>query len=100
MHDAWSDDFRTCQFCKRMETGLFRYSVRHYAHAACLLDRFGGAQTFAKLPLAELERFPYFVAKEYDVLDILEYAVKSKGGKTNESYVALRTLREGQDGAQ
>lgn len=81
MHDAWGEpEFRTCQFCKRMEVGLLKYGIRHYAHAACLLDHKGAVATFTALPLAELERFPYFVAKEYDALEILEYAVKRKGG--------------------
>lgn len=81
MHtDSYGPEFRTCRFCKRMETSLLKYGVRQYAHGNCLLAA-KGTETFDLLPLAELNRFPYFVAKEYGLLAALESAIAQKEAK-------------------
>lgn len=49
-------EIRTCQFCKKQDVvyrsgyDLFKYGVRHYAHAVCLAQRFGVAGSKGRIP--------------------------------------------------
>lgn len=48
---TWDIDYRTCSVCKKMDVVfrdgnyiLFHYSVRRYAHAACMVEKHGKAE--------------------------------------------------------
>ena len=71
------DDLRTCRFCLAQSADLFRYGRGAYAHAKCLLDRKGGS-VFLDMPLHDLHRFPYFVAKAAGALEWLEAATRRR----------------------
>ena len=51
----------TCRFCKSYEGPMIMYGARHYAHAACMLERWG-ADTWARLHTWQLLNFPYSTA--------------------------------------
>lgn len=57
---------RTCQFCKEQTQVyyddayfLFKYGVRHYAHAVCLARRLGVVGALEKLPSHEHKDFKW-----------------------------------------
>ena len=53
-------DYRRCAFCKYQgdpDVDLFRYSVRHYAHAVCLAKRHGTKAAAERLPIGDLKSF-------------------------------------------
>lgn len=61
-------DYRTCQFCKKQDRvyygngegyELFKYGVRHYAHAACLAKRFGIAASKERIPQHQHKDFAW-----------------------------------------
>ena len=63
----------TCRLCKdyRNTAPLFKYGVRHYAHAKCGMEKFG-AEFFDKLPAHMLGQLPYFAVKDAGLLPELE----------------------------
>jgi len=64
-----------CRICKKYETGrraLIKYSVRHYAHPKCALDKWG-AEFFQRLTPWQCRAFPLMVAKRAGLLEELEY---------------------------
>lgn len=71
--DIFDTDYATCRVCeKRGEDRKFvKYGVRHYAHPACFLTKFG-SQGFKRLTLMELGRFPVAVADGFGVLSELK----------------------------
>lgn len=74
-------DYATCRLCKKHEEtyrhgrpNLFKYGVRHYAHAACGLAKWG-ADFFGMLPDHVLRQFPAPVAWNAGLLAELERRV-------------------------
>ena len=70
-------EYRICQFCRGTSVvyqdgtySLFKYGVRHYAHAPCLLTAKGEA-AFDLLPEHVLRAFPALVADKHGLLDVL-----------------------------
>ncbi len=64
----------TCRVCKVAVYGpepkLIKYSVRHYAHPECALNRWGAA-FFDRLTDWQLTRFPAMAAAEAGLFDEL-----------------------------
>jgi hypothetical protein len=54
---AYQAPVRTCRFCGESGTGLTHYSVRSYAHAACLFET-KGEDGLRALSLHALETLP------------------------------------------
>lgn len=52
---------RTCRFCKHSEAGedppLFKYAVRHWAHAGCLAARYGTIEALERIPSGDRKGF-------------------------------------------
>jgi hypothetical protein len=76
----WPIDFATCRFCKRQEptynrewgrTNLWKYGVRHYAHAECGM-RAQGAGFFDHFDAQRLKAFPYLIVVELGLRDEFE----------------------------
>jgi hypothetical protein len=74
-----SNTFHTCRLCGHSDLGLFKYSVRSYAHPTCGLKKWG-ADFFLKLPRHELGQFPALVAHAYGLLPTLEKMACEPGG--------------------
>ena len=66
----------TCRVCKQ-DGAEIKYGVRHYAHAECALEKWGGA-FFKRLTPWQASMFPYFAAKRANVLTELEARIKEK----------------------
>ena len=67
----------TCRICKACEEPLIKYGVRHYAHAACMLERWG-ADTWARLHTGQLLNFPYFTAQRAGLGQSLADAIAAR----------------------
>lgn len=79
---------RTCKFCGGQDLlrldgvpRLFKYSVRHYAHAACGLERMG-EKFLDAIPGHELHVFPALVADRFGLFDALLRRVKAEEKKS------------------
>jgi hypothetical protein len=67
----------TCRLCKARgdsatEGRLIKYEVRHYAHAACALRKWGDAFFDRITPWQASHQFPYMVAKRMGHAEALE----------------------------
>lgn len=65
-----------CRVCKQDDESpgdrqMIKYGVRHYAHAACALRKWGAA-FFDRLTPYQATRFPYLVAVRASVSAALE----------------------------
>lgn len=68
----------TCRVCKELEKfesvsnrgRMLHYSVRHYAHEACGLEKWG-EQFFDRLRPWQLRQFSYLIAKRFGLADSL-----------------------------
>jgi hypothetical protein len=71
--NIFEKDYGTCRVCKKQseDRKLVKYGVRHYAHPACFLTKFG-SDGFKKLALTPLEQFPVMVADGFGVLPELK----------------------------
>lgn len=67
----------TCRYCKSQSGRMVKYEVRHYAHHACWMKKWGSAG-FGMLHLWQLRQFPYLVAKELGLLPALEAMIRLK----------------------
>ena len=61
----------TCRFCQGQEGSMVKYSIRHYAHAACGLQA-QGAAFFENLTDWQCTQFPYLAAKKAGFEKVLE----------------------------
>lgn len=72
----FEDQINTCRVCHEMTSGhLIKYGVRHYAHPACALRRWGAA-FFDRLLPWQLENFPALAASEVGLYDELVRQIK------------------------
>lgn len=74
-------EFRTCRHCNVStdDRDLLKYSVRHYIHPRCALEKWG-PEIINRFPLWQLENFPYKPLVDFGLLEIVrDYckAVKS-----------------------
>jgi hypothetical protein len=53
--------YRTCRFCQKGGTDVFKYGVRHYSHFACYLD---AGRPLADLSRFKIEQFPFRLLKD------------------------------------
>jgi hypothetical protein len=67
------DYWRTCRIChdQSHNSELVKYNVRHYAHPACALRKWGAA-FFQMITPWQATQFPYFIAKRAGVAAELE----------------------------
>lgn len=70
----------TCRFCKDYNNAapLFKYGVRHYAHAACGVKKFGFIPFLDKLPVHQIKALPYRLCVDngYEIDAMEAYAAK------------------------
>ena len=52
----------TCRICGKYDEPLFKYSVRHYAHADCAFNKWG-AKFLGMIPTHQICRLPYRAVK-------------------------------------
>lgn len=66
MDDIFAVDIQTCRFCKGdvQHPDYVKYSVRHYAHFACFLER-KGQRGLLGLTAWQVGRFPLDVLKKF-----------------------------------
>ena len=67
----------TCRICKSSDGPLIKYGVRHYAHAACGLNKFG-ATFFDRLSDWQLDKFPAIVAIRAGMFNTLVEKARSR----------------------
>ena len=65
---------RICKEYKRPDERMLKYSIRHYAHYRCWLDKYG-MNSFDNLSRWQLNQFPFFDVKARSLLPILENAI-------------------------
>lgn len=58
----------TCRICKKWDEPMFKYSTRHYAHAACGLARFG-AKFLDMIPEHMIGALPYRQVEKAGFMD-------------------------------
>lgn len=69
-----SNQFNTCRICKlagyEHSEALMKYSVRHYAHMSCGLNRFG-IKFLTMIPAHEISSMPWKLVDQYRIREIL-----------------------------
>lgn len=76
-------EFRTCRHCDQFanERNLLKYSVRHYIHPKCAIEKWG-AGIVNRFPLWQLENLPYRLLQDANLLDIVrEYCAAMHAGQ-------------------
>jgi hypothetical protein len=68
-------NYNTCRLCGEWTTDrhtgpMYKYSVRHYAHARCGMVRWG-REWLDKQPDWIIRQFPFFLAEELGIVDYL-----------------------------
>ncbi len=98
--------FRTCRFCRKVQTGLVHYARRSYAHGACLIANWTPQQVLAlpvwalrPLPAAALdkaglfERVAALVEADASSRDVEPMLVELKWGPSDEGFVESKCGR-------
>lgn len=57
-----------CRICKKWDEPLFKYAVRHYAHAECGLTKWG-VEFLAMIPVHQVGNLPYRALEKTGHLD-------------------------------
>lgn len=76
-------EFRTCRHCgeSTQDTNLLKYSVRHYIHPKCAIEKWG-ADIVNRFPLWQLEKLPYRLLQDANLLHtVREYCVAKRNGQ-------------------
>lgn len=64
--------YNTCRFCHKVGSDrMVKYGTRHYAHHACYLN---AGKQLTDLRDWQIVQFPYLLAKEHGLLDVVEAA--------------------------
>ena len=58
----------TCRLCKKQDGRMFKYEVRHYAHAHCALAKWD-VKFLDMIPAHEIGNLPYSVLEHYGMLE-------------------------------
>ncbi len=71
--------YATCRVCSKQDrcASLTKYGVRHYAHPACALEKWGES-FFDRLALSPLQNFPALVAAKFGLFNELGKRIEAK----------------------
>jgi hypothetical protein len=78
-------ELRTCRGCRKQDytthdwgqLKLFKYGVRHYAHAECLVGLIG-THGIVDLPDHQLRQFPAALADKLGIIDNIQRVIDGK----------------------
>lgn len=69
----------TCRLCDDyMSQDLVKYGARHYAHYKCYLK---AGKPLSILPSWQIAQFPFFLLKEYGLIDEVNKILAARGHK-------------------
>lgn len=68
--------FNTCRLCKKSDEPLFKYAVRHYAHAECGFKKWN-AGFLDMIPQHEIQRMPYRAIEAAGLMDEVNRRMKA-----------------------
>lgn len=60
-----------CRICKKYDEPLFKYSVRHYAHGRCGLEKWG-AEFLDMIPEHMIPELPYFAVLDTGLKEVFQ----------------------------